>query len=103
MACLILTRNIADDAQERDFLAVMRLTLAETTGLDTPPPTPRSGRDAPSDTAQMQRIFRNFIDELEAGDGAASLQGAMVRVASALGVQCFAYLQTPRDGRQAAG
>lgn len=53
--------------------------------------------------AAMQRVFRNFVDELEAGHDAASLQTAMVNGASALGLQCFAYLQTPRDGRQAAG
>lgn len=51
----------------------------------------------------MLRIFRNFVQELEASQDAASLQTAMSNVASALGLQCFAYLQTPRDNRQTAG
>lgn len=53
--------------------------------------------------AAMQRIFGNFVDELEAGHDAVALHRAMFNVAAALGLQCFAYLQTPRDSRQTAG
>jgi DNA-binding CsgD family transcriptional regulator len=51
----------------------------------------------------MMRVFRNFVQELEASQDRASLQAAMSHMASALGLRCFAYLQTPRNNREAAG